>query len=94
MTTYQPSAHRTPQRLALERYAFEPDLQTLLQSLVSDLFQEQPNEPISYCIAWLQKEQERRRGGGPGTTGTSGSGGASGGGSGTGGAQAQGNEGE
>ena len=44
----------------MQDYAYGASIQDLLQKMLSDVFCEQPRDPIAYMIEWLKKEQQRR----------------------------------
>eukprot|EP00884_Botryococcus_braunii_P020551 jgi/Botrbrau1/717/Bobra.160_2s0040.1 len=53
----QQQIERTSQVKALEAYACRVDVRHILERLLGDLLQKQPDEPLQYMIDWLQREQ-------------------------------------
>jgi hypothetical protein len=51
---------QTPQHSSMHNYAYDDDLQELLQKLLTDVLCDQPSDAIEFMIKWLQQEQKRR----------------------------------
>lgn len=45
---------------ALEAYACRVDVRHVLEELLTDLLQKQPQDPLPYMIEWLQQKQGQK----------------------------------
>lgn len=41
-----------------EDYAYKPQVQALLQNMLTELFAERPKDPVAYMIDWLNKHKQ------------------------------------
>ena len=52
---------QNPEFLALQNYAFQAEVQDLMQNMLTNVFLARPDKPIDFMIDWL-KEQKAKAG--------------------------------